>query len=72
MARSARETQMAYDQNNIFAKILRGDIPCVKVYEDDHTLAFMDVMPQAKATHWSSPRSRRKTSWTCRPKGRQR
>jgi histidine triad (HIT) family protein len=37
----------AYDDNNIFAKILRGEIPCVKVYEDDHTLAFMDVMPQA-------------------------
>ncbi|KQR33362.1 HIT family hydrolase [Rhizobium sp. Leaf155] len=37
----------AYDDNNIFAKILRGEIPCVKVYEDDQTLAFMDVMPQA-------------------------
>ncbi len=39
---------MAYDSNNIFAKILRGEIPCVKVFEDDHTLAFMDVMPQAE------------------------
>ena len=39
---------MAYDQNNIFAKILRGEIPCVKVFEDDNTLAFMDVMPQAQ------------------------
>ena len=38
---------MSYDTNNIFAKILRGEIPCHKVYEDDHTLAFMDVMPQA-------------------------
>ena len=38
---------MAYDQNNIFAKILRGEVPSVKVYEDDKTLAFMDVMPQA-------------------------
>jgi histidine triad (HIT) family protein len=38
---------MAYDRNNIFAKILRGEIPSVKVYEDDETLAFMDVMPQA-------------------------
>src|SRR5258707_209835 len=37
-----------YDPNNIFAKILRGEIPCVKVYEDDKTLAFMDVMPQAE------------------------
>lgn len=39
---------MAYDQNNIFAKILRGEAPCFKVYEDDMTLAFMDVMPQAE------------------------
>ena len=38
---------MAYDSDNIFAKILRGEIPCVKVFEDDNTLAFMDVMPQA-------------------------
>lgn len=38
---------MAYDDTNIFAKILRGEIPCHKVYEDDKTLAFMDVMPQA-------------------------
>ncbi|MGC3982905.1 MAG: HIT family protein [Steroidobacteraceae bacterium] len=39
---------MAYDRNNIFAKILRGEIPCHKVYEDEHTLAFMDVMPQSE------------------------
>ena len=39
---------MAYDNSNIFAKILRGEIPCVKVFEDEHTLAFMDVMPQAE------------------------
>jgi diadenosine tetraphosphate (Ap4A) HIT family hydrolase len=39
---------MAYDQNNIFAKILRGEIPCNKVYENDHVLAFHDIQPQAK------------------------
>ena len=39
---------MAYDKDNIFAKILRGEIPCVKVHEDARTLAFMDVMPEAK------------------------
>jgi histidine triad (HIT) family protein len=39
---------MAYDNANIFAKILRGEIPCVKVFEDEKTLAFMDVMPQAE------------------------
>lgn len=38
---------MNYDDQNIFAKILRGEIPCTKVYEDDQTLAFMDIMPQA-------------------------
>ena len=37
---------MQYDPNNIFAKILRGEIPVHKIYEDDYTLAFMDVMPQ--------------------------
>jgi histidine triad (HIT) family protein len=37
----------AYDPSNVFARILRGEIPCHKVYEDDATLAFMDVMPQA-------------------------
>ena len=36
-----------YDDNNIFAKILRGELPCEKVYEDDHVLAFMDIMPRA-------------------------
>jgi histidine triad (HIT) family protein len=37
----------AYDPNNIFAKILRGDLPCHKVYEDDKALAFLDIMPRA-------------------------
>ena len=36
-----------YDDNNIFAKILRGEIPCSRVYEDDHALAFHDINPQA-------------------------
>ena len=37
----------AYDNQNIFAKILRGEAPCVRLYEDDVALAFMDVMPRA-------------------------
>jgi histidine triad (HIT) family protein len=37
----------AYDPNNIFAKILRGELPCYKVYEDDKTIAFLDIMPRA-------------------------
>lgn len=39
---------MRYDPQNIFAKILRGEIPCHKVYEDESTLAFMDIMPRSK------------------------
>ena len=38
---------MAYDPNNLFARIARGEIPCTRVYEDADTLAFMDIMPQA-------------------------
>ena len=37
----------AYDPNNIFAKILRGEMPCYKVYEDDKAFAFLDIMPRA-------------------------
>ena len=36
----------AYDSNNPFAKILRGEFPCYKVYENDHVLAFLDIMPR--------------------------
>src|SRR5215469_5935838 len=39
---------MAYDNSNIFAKVLRGEVPCVKVHEDARTLAFMDVMPESE------------------------
>ncbi|MBO6838530.1 MAG: histidine triad nucleotide-binding protein [Alphaproteobacteria bacterium] len=38
---------MTYDDQNVFAKILRGEIPCNKVYEDDYALAFHDIAPQA-------------------------
>ncbi|HEY2751693.1 HIT family protein [Phenylobacterium sp.] len=37
-----------YDDGNIFAKILRGEMPCSRVFEDEHVFAFMDVFPQAK------------------------
>jgi len=39
---------MSYDDNNIFAKILRGEIPCDKIYEDEHVLSFYDINPQKK------------------------
>ena len=45
---SQNNKQVTYDDNNIFAKMLSGDIPHHKVYEDDKTLAFMDIMPQAE------------------------
>ena len=38
---------MPYDRNNVFARILRGEVPCRKVYEDEHVLAFHDIRPQA-------------------------
>jgi histidine triad (HIT) family protein len=38
---------MPYDDNNVFARILRGELPCHKVYEDEHSIAFMDIMPRA-------------------------
>jgi len=38
---------MAYDRNNVFARILRGEIPCDKVYEGEHVLAFRDINPQS-------------------------
>ena len=39
---------MSYDDKNIFAKILRGEIPCTKIYEDDYVLSFYDINPQKK------------------------
>jgi histidine triad (HIT) family protein len=38
---------MVYDRNNVFARIVRGELPCNKVYEDEHVLAFRDINPQA-------------------------
>lgn len=39
---------MAYDENNVFAKVLRGELPCHKLYEDEDTLAFLDIMPRSE------------------------
>jgi diadenosine tetraphosphate (Ap4A) HIT family hydrolase len=38
---------MVYDSSNVFARILRGELPCITVYEDEHVLAFRDISPQA-------------------------
>ncbi|EJK84780.1 HIT family protein [Rhizobium rhizogenes] len=50
-------TSPAYDTNNIFAKILKGEIPSVRVYEDEHTVALMDVMPQSPGHTLVLPKS---------------
>src|SRR5215471_14023201 len=47
----------SYDANNIFAKILRGELPCHKVYEDDRVLAFLDIMPRAPGHTLVLPKS---------------
>jgi histidine triad (HIT) family protein len=47
----------AYDTNNIFAKILRGEFPCHKVYENDHVMAFLDIMPRAPGHTLVIPKS---------------
>ncbi len=48
---------MPYDPNNIFAKIMRGEIPCHKIYEDDETFVFMDIMPQVNGHCLVLPKS---------------
>ena len=50
-------TSPAYDTSNIFAKILKGEIPSVRVYEDEHTVALMDVMPQSPGHTLVLPKS---------------
>ena len=48
MSELEKRKKMSYDENNIFAKILRGEIPCNKIYEDDFILSFHDINPQKK------------------------
>jgi len=60
---------MAYDKNNIFAKILGGEIPSVKIYEDAKTLAFMDVMPEADGHVLVVPREDAETILDLSPEG---
>ncbi len=56
-----------YDPDNIFAKILRGEAPCVKVYEDDVSLAFMDVMPRADGHTLVIPKAPARTLFDLNP-----
>jgi histidine triad (HIT) family protein len=52
---------MAYDSNNVFARILRGELPSVKVYEDATTVAFMDIMPSTEGHTLVIPREHAET-----------
>ena len=51
----------SYDQNNVFAKILRGELPAHKVYEDDKAFSFLDIMPRAPGHTLVIPKSRART-----------
>ena len=57
-AGSEGRVRMAYDDENVFAKVLRGEIPCDRVYEDDHALAFNDIDPQRPVHVLVIPRGR--------------
>ena len=57
-----------YDPTNIFAKILRGEAPCVKVYEDDVSLGFMDVMPRAEGHTLVIPKAPARTLFDIDPR----
>ncbi len=59
---------MSYDTNNIFAKILRSEAPCIKVFEDDFTLAFMDIRPQADGHTLIVPKAEAETIFDLDPK----
>jgi len=58
---------MAYDRDNPFARILRGELPAHKVLEDDHTLAFMDIMPQTRGHTLVIPKAEAETIFELDP-----
>src|SRR6185369_2397748 len=68
-AAECNEAHMAYDPNNVFAKILRGEIPAIKVYEDAKTLAFMDVMPQSDGHTLVIPKEPAENMFDLSPEG---
>ena len=58
---------MTYDDNNVFAKILRGELPCHKVYETDQVLAFMDVMPRGDGHVLVIPKAKARNLFDVQP-----
>ena len=58
---------MSYDAGNVFARILRGELPCARIYEDAHALAFMDIMPSAKGHSLVIPKEPAETLFDLSP-----
>lgn len=58
---------MTYDDTNIFAKILRGELPCHKVYETEHVLAFMDIMPRGEGHVLVIPKAKARNIFDAKP-----
>ncbi|MEZ0171807.1 HIT family protein [Microvirga sp. TS319] len=58
---------MIYDDTNIFAKILRGELPCHKVYETEHVLAFMDIMPRGEGHVLVIPKAKARNIFDAKP-----
>jgi histidine triad (HIT) family protein len=58
---------MSYDPDNVFARILRGELPCARVYEDAHTLAFLDIMPSATGHSLVIPKEAAETLFDLSP-----
>ncbi|WP_414471752.1 HIT family protein [Microvirga sp. M2] len=58
---------MTYDDTNIFAKILRGELPCHKVYETEHVLAFMDIMPRGEGHVLVIPKAKARNIFDAQP-----
>ncbi len=58
---------MTYDDNNVFAKILRGELPAQKIYETEHVLAFMDIMPRGPGHSLVIPKAKARNILDARP-----
>lgn len=57
----------AYDPKNVFAKIIRGELPCLKIYEDDKTFAFLDIMPRSDGHTLVLPKAPARNIFDCSP-----
>jgi histidine triad (HIT) family protein len=58
---------MTYDDNNVFAKILKGELPCHKIYETDHVLGFMDIMPRGEGHVLVIPKTQARNIFDAKP-----